>query len=117
MNIYSRPYHYRDTVFHIQPTYNGYCVKVSYQLRIINQTSLSSLQEYETPAYQFANQAIRHAQGWVNRMLNDRDFTENRDTRLLDWVEAVGSVGISNEELDLAYWKGWSSNDEQLNNI
>ena len=121
MNTYSNPYsnsyHYRGTVFHIQLTDNQYRVRISYQSPTINQTDFSSLQEYNTPFYPFANQAIRYAKGWVNRRTWDRDFSENQDTELLDWLENIGSVGITEEELDSAYWQGWNSNDDELNNI
>jgi hypothetical protein len=116
MNIYSNPYHYRGTLFYIESISNRYLVRISYQSPTINQTALSNFQEYKTPSYPFANQAIRYATGWVNRML-DRHFSENKDSELLDSLEEIGSRGVTNEQLDSAYWEGWKTKDDELNNI
>jgi hypothetical protein len=117
MNIYSNPYHYRGTDFYIQSTYNQYWVKISYQPpTTINQTAFSSPQEYETPHYPSQNQAIMHARGWVNRMLNG-DFSEDINSELLDQLENTGSSGVTTEQLSAAYWEGWEIRDNELNNI
>src|SRR4028118_1891178 len=125
MNTYSDPYSneykYHGTVFHIQSSSNGYWVRISYQPTTINQTAPSSSQKYETRHYVFGNQAIRYARGWVDCMLCHQSINQisndNRDTELLDQLENMGSIGISQDELESAYWEGWHTKDRELNNL
>jgi len=117
-------------VFH-QSSLEGYWVRISYHT-MINQTVLSSSQEYVSRHYLSAQQANMHARGWMDCMLyyqkckqipnDNKDSYENRYSELLDefknnrFEQDFNNSGVSREELELAYREGWESKLKELNN-
>ena len=142
MSNYGNRY-YRNTELVIEKIrLEVYCVRVSYAPKIaagiikpdVNYLPVvSNSQEYNTPYYSTAKEAIAHAKGWVDCMegyssCNQTDPDENEDSYKNAYEENLlrhqenpdeeDAFSIASEEaVELAYQTGWEKKLSELKNI
>ena len=135
MTQYSqRKHYYISDLLELESSLQEHRVKISYRPITINQNVLSSSKEYVTPTYETPEEAFMYAKGWLDCMRyyeqgskksprEDKDSYEKKYNELLNMLENkrfeedINNSRTSKEKRKSAYYEGWQSKVEELNDI